>query len=97
MTPGELTHRIIRAPGITPFFLVGDDGRSRRWLSTHAAVLRQLGAVGFIVHVDTIPALAAVRALVPGVTVVPASADDLADRLKISHYPALVTATGIEQ
>ncbi|MEP7248003.1 MAG: DUF2859 domain-containing protein, partial [Gammaproteobacteria bacterium] len=27
----------------------------------------------------------------------PASADDLAGRLGVQHYPVLVTATGIEQ
>jgi integrating conjugative element protein (TIGR03765 family) len=97
LTPGSVPHQLIRAPGLTPFFLAGDDPRSRAWIKAHLAPLRQLGAVGFIVHVDSADALAALRALAPGLTLVPASADDLAVRLHLAHYPALVTATGIEQ
>ena len=97
LTPGSVPHQLIRAPGLTPFFLAGDDPRSRAWMKAHLAPLRQLSAVGFIVHVDSMEALAALRALAPGLTLVPASADDLAVRLHLAHYPALVTATGIEQ
>ena len=41
--------------------------------------------------------LARLRALVPGVPLAPVAGDDLADRLGLRHYPALITATGIEQ
>ncbi|MGS8281918.1 DUF2859 domain-containing protein, partial [Pseudomonas aeruginosa] len=37
------------------------------------------------------------RALVPGVPLAHVSGDDLAERLGLRHYPALITATGIEQ
>jgi integrating conjugative element protein (TIGR03765 family) len=97
LTPGPVPHQLLRSPGLTPFFLAGDDPRSRAWLKEHLTSLRQLGAVGFIVHVDSVAALSALRGLVPGLTLVPASADDLAARLNLAHYPALVTATGIEQ
>jgi integrating conjugative element protein (TIGR03765 family) len=97
LTPGPVAQQLLRSPGLTPFFLAGDDPRSRVWIQTHLAGLRQLGAVGFLVHVDSIDTLSALRALTPGITLVPASADDLAARLHLRHYPALVTATGIEQ
>jgi integrating conjugative element protein (TIGR03765 family) len=97
LTPGPIAHRLIQAPGLTPFFLAGDDPLSRAWIGAHLALLRQLGAVGFIVQVDSSSALTALRAVAPGLTLVPASADDLAARLHLAHYPALVTATGIEQ
>ena len=97
LTPGWVPQRLIHAPGLTPFFLAGDDPRSRVWITAHLASLRQLGAVGFIVHVDSAEAIAALRVLASGLTLVPASADDLAERLQLAHYPALVTATGIEQ
>ena len=38
-----------------------------------------------------------VRAIAPGLNLSPMSADDLAERLGLRHYPVLVTATGIEQ
>jgi hypothetical protein len=39
----------------------------------------------------------ALRSLVPGLPLSPASGDDLAQRLGLRHYPVLITATGIEQ
>ena len=41
--------------------------------------------------------LARLRALAPGLPLAPVASDDLADRLGLRHYPALITATGIEQ
>jgi integrating conjugative element protein (TIGR03765 family) len=97
LTPGPVTHRVIEAPGLTPFFLAGDDPRSRAWVNEHRDTLVHLGAVGFVVQVESASALASLRALARGLTLVPAPADELARRLNLTHYPALVTATGIEQ
>ncbi len=97
LTPGKVDRRIIHVPGLTPFFLIGDDARSRTWLRARIDSLRTLRAVGFVVSVDSPGALSSLRQLASGVTLVPASGDDLAQRLKLQHYPALITATGIEQ
>ena len=37
------------------------------------------------------------RRLAPGLTLSPASGDDLAQRLGLRHYPVLITSTGVEQ
>lgn len=58
--------------------------------------LRALHASGMIVNVEQAQGLAALRAQAAGVTLMPASGDDLARRLGLRHYPVLVTATGIE-
>jgi integrating conjugative element protein (TIGR03765 family) len=97
LTPGEEPRRVIRAPGLTPLFLVGDDDRSRAWLRQRRAALTELRAVGMVVNVATPEALAALRRLVPGLTLAPASGDDVAQRLGLRHYPVLITATGVEQ
>lgn len=97
LRPGDVTRRVIAVPGLSPIFLIGDDTRSREWLRQRAETLRSIRATGFVVHVDTDDELATLRALVPGVTIVPTSGDDLARRLQITHYPVLITATGIEQ
>lgn len=97
LTPGNVERRIIHVPGLTPFFLIGDDARSRTWLRARIDSLRKLRAVGFVVNVDSLDALSSLRQLASGVTLAPASGDDLAQRLKLQHYPALITATGIEQ
>ena len=96
LTPGDEPRRVIRAPGLTPLFLVGDDDRSRAWLKQRGKDLQALRAVGLVVNVATPDALAALRRLAPGVMLSPASGDDLAQRLGLKHYPVLITATGIE-
>jgi integrating conjugative element protein (TIGR03765 family) len=96
LTPGDEPRRVIRAPGLTPLFLVGDDDRSRAWLKQRGKDLQALRALGLVVNVATPEALAALRRLAPGLTLSPASGDDLAQRLGLKHYPVLVTSTGIE-
>ena len=96
LSPGDEPRRVIRAPGLTPLFLVGDDDRSRAWLKQRHVELQTLRAVGLVVSVATPEALAALRRLVPGLVLSPVSGDDLAHRLGIQHYPVLITATGIE-
>ncbi len=95
-TPDDVPRRVIRAPGLSPVFVIGDDTRSRAWLSQHLSTLRELGAVGLVVNVESPPALAALRRLAPGVTLAPTPGDDLARRLGLHHYPVLITATGID-
>lgn len=96
LSPGEEPRRVIRAPGLSPLFLVGDDDRSRAWLRQRHKILRELHAVGLVVNVTTHEALSALRRLAPGLMLSPASGDDLAQRLGLRHYPVLITATGIE-
>ena len=96
LSPGDVPRRVIRAPGLTPLFLVGDDDRSRDWLQQRGKDLQALRAVGLVVNVATPEALAALRRLAPGLVLLPVSGDDLAQRLGIKHYPVLITATGIE-
>ena len=96
LSPGDEPRRVIRAPGLTPLFLVGDDDRSRAWLKQRRAALQQLGAVGLVVNAATPEALVVLRRLAPNLMLSPASGDDLAQRLGIRHYPVLITATGIE-
>ena len=97
LTPDKVTPRAIRSPGMTPFFLVGIDPHSRAWLRQQADVLRNLDAMGLVVNVDTLDELEQLRDSVPGLTLSPVSADDLAGRLGLKHYPVLITATEIRQ
>lgn len=96
LSPGDEPRRAIRAPGLSPFFLVGDDDRSRAWLERRGPALRRMQAVGLVVNVAQPQALAALRRMVPGLTLMPVSGDDLARRLGIHHYPLLITADGVE-
>ncbi|MCQ9617387.1 integrating conjugative element protein [Paenalcaligenes niemegkensis] len=97
LTPGVVARRVIEAAGLQPFFLIGDDEVSHAWLRRHVVSLRERNAAGLVVNVETAQGLERLRALSPGLQLWPVSADDLAERLGLRHYPALITATGIEQ
>lgn len=45
----------------------------------------------------TLARLNALRAIAPALTLLPASADDMAKHLPISAYPVLITDKGLEQ
>lgn len=96
LTPGAVKPKVIAAPGLQPFFLIGDDSASRTWLHGRLHDLRALGAIGLVVEVQTASALDELRKMAPGIMLVATPADDLAQRLGLTHYPVLITATAIE-
>ncbi len=96
LSVGTEKARVIAMAGLSPFFLIGDDATSRAWLLARRNALHALHAIGFVVEVSTATDLHALRQLAPGLTLAPASADDLAQRLGIRHYPVLITPTAIE-
>jgi len=97
LSPGEAKGRVINAPGLQPFFLIGDDELSKAWLAQRLDQLQQLQAVGLVINVASAERFAEVRQWAQGLQVVPAPADDLAGRLGVQHYPLLITATAIQQ
>jgi integrating conjugative element protein (TIGR03765 family) len=96
LTVGTENSRVIAIAGLSSFFLLGDDATSRAWLVARRDALRAMQAIGFVVEVSTADNLRTLRQLAPDLTLVPASADDLAERLGIRHYPVLITPTAIE-
>ncbi|MHC8334098.1 integrating conjugative element protein [Pseudomonas sp. LB3P25] len=97
LTPGAVERRILSATGLPAFFLIGDDARSRTWLKQRLAALIKLNAVGLVVNVESKVALDNLRQVATGLTLTPVSADDLAQRLNLKHYPVLITASSLEQ
>jgi len=97
LTPGTVQGRALNAPGLQPFFLIGDDELSRHWLASRGETLRRLGAVGLAVNVASTDRLAVIRSWSPGLAINPVVGDDLAARLGLAHYPVLITATALEQ
>ena len=97
LTPGVVQARSHDRPFARPFFLIGADSRSRQWLQANRTRLQAIGAVGMLVQAETREDLQAVADLADGLSILPASASDIAKALGISHYPALISAHGIEQ
>lgn len=97
LSPGSVQARAQPRPFARPFFLIGADERSRRWLAAHRDRLKEIGAVGMLVQGETIADLQAVAALAAGLPIMPASATDIATAVGVAHYPVLITSHGIEQ
>lgn len=97
LTPGQVSARALDLPGMQPLFLVGDDPTSISWLTANQEKLTELNAVGLVVNVKTLSQLNKLRTLVPELQLLPVPADDLAKRLKINHYPVLMTERGFSQ
>jgi len=90
LTPGEASTRALQAPGLSPLFLIGDDEYSRHWLRQQRRQLKDQQAIGLVVNIDTAAALAELRRLAPDLTLILTSGDDLAQRLRLHHYPVLL-------
>ncbi len=97
LSPGDVMPRAFSLPGMIPLFLAGDDERSRRWLAGNAAELARMRATGVIVNVTSPARLKALAALAPGVNLIPASGEEMVQRLGIQHYPVLVYDRGLSQ
>jgi integrating conjugative element protein (TIGR03765 family) len=63
----------------------------------HRERLKEIGAVGMLIQADTLDDLQTIAELAAGLSVMPASARDIAKAIGISHYPVLITPNGIEQ
>ncbi|EBK3988943.1 integrating conjugative element protein [Salmonella enterica] len=95
--PGQQPRLALNLPGMTPLFLIGDDPQSTEWLRQHQDVLKTLHATGLVVNVTTLARLNALRGIVPELTLLPVSADDMAKHLPITAYPVLITDKGLAQ
>ncbi|MCP5443396.1 MAG: integrating conjugative element protein [Chromatiaceae bacterium] len=97
LTPGPVQPNTHDRPFTRPFFLIGSDNLSRQWLLEHRDRLKEIGAVGMLIQAETLDDLQTIAELAAGLSVMPASASDIAKVLGVSHYPVLITPHGIEQ
>ncbi|WP_419851720.1 integrating conjugative element protein [Actinobacillus pleuropneumoniae] len=94
---GKVSPQTVNLPGAIPLFLIGADDTSVNWLEAQREQLISMNATGLVINVQNMEQLTRLRQIVPSLTLMPASADSLADRLNIYHYPILITAEGITQ
>ena len=80
-----------------PFFLIGSDVMSLRWLASHRDVLEDLGAVGMLIQAETETDVRRVAEVAQGLSITLGSGIDLAAALGIDRYPVLITPDGLRQ
>lgn len=104
MTPGkiDIPSRMrndgkVKMPGMQPLCLIGDDALSEDWFRQKLPELKKMAATCLVVNVQQYERLQQLRNIDNSIPLLPVSADDLAKRLKIVHYPVLITEKGIEQ
>lgn len=97
LTPGFVEPRALKLPGIGALFLVGDDAQPREWLLRNAELLSRRDAVGMVVNVSNSASLQQLRQTAPDVQLAPVSGSVLARRLKLEHYPVLITEHSMSQ
>lgn len=98
LSPGDVAARPLQRPALTrPLFLIGSDARSLAWLTRHRARLLSLQAVGMLVQAENRDDLARVARAASGVPIMPAPATTVAHAFGLTHYPVLISRTGIEQ
>lgn len=97
MKVGKVVPRKMNLPTMHPMFLIGDDEVSEMWLRQRLAYLIDIGATGLVVNIKDYERLQQLRTIAKNMPLLPVSADDLAQRLKLTHYPVLITQQSIEQ
>ena len=79
-----------------PIFIVGADSRSKKWLLAHKLRLKKLGAIGYVVNVDSLAEYHAFSSET-GAYLQPMSSDYLVKKYNIKHYPVFINNKSIEQ
>ena len=97
MQPGRVIAHAVEFPNLSqPFFLLGTDPLSQRWLAQNRARLLELHAMGLVVEAAGAADYARLQALAGALPLAPVVGTDIAQALGVDHYPVLVTAAGIE-
>lgn len=98
MTPGRVQTRTINRPFLTQaIFIVGADELSLTWLKEHRQQLKKYNATGIAVNVKTQKQLEQLLQTSGGLAINPVAGDKISRQLSLKHYPALISATRIEQ
>jgi integrating conjugative element protein (TIGR03765 family) len=80
-----------------PFFIVGGDAQSLRWLSENYQFFLDVQAKGLITNINSQEEFDNIQALFPDIRLMPVNVDDMAEIFKINHYPVFITKTSVEQ
>jgi len=98
MTPGRVQTRTINRPFLNqPIFIVGADALSLTRLKEHRQQLKKHNATGIAVNVKTQKELEKMVQASGGLAINPVAGDKISRQLSLKHYPALISATRIEQ
>ncbi len=98
MTPGALiANKQAPISFMQPIFILGTDELSKQWLQQKHAQLQASHAIGFLIQAQNQAEVDEMKQLAAGLLLITASGDIFARKLKLEHYPVLLTRAGIVQ
>lgn len=97
LSPGNVERTAQHFDLPSPICIVGDDRRSRLWISQRVDTLRSLNAACFAVDVRDQSTWSALRGAAGAVSLSPVHGKVFADRFGIQHYPIVITKDGYGQ
>ena len=104
LTPGRVESRPLTKINenmarvvIRPLFLFGADARSLAWVRQNRERFKALYAVGMLIAARTDSDVLAAQQAVGDLPLFGGSANDIAEALKLEHYPVLITPDGVSQ
>lgn len=79
-----------------PMFIIGYDPVSMKWLKDNRELLSEKGAIGLVVNVETNEQMEELQKLAGDkVMMQPTPGDNLAEHLKLKHYPFYMDSMGV--
>lgn len=98
LTVGRVqTRQVKMAQSFAPFFIIGDDTVSRRWLERNKSVLKKKNAQGLVAQVESEEKFNELRAIGAGLRLLPFPATQLAKVFGVKHYPVYIGPDRITQ
>ena len=98
MQPGNVVITAKPLPYLRqPIFFIGSDAYSKSWLKARRQQLINLKAIGFLVQANDIADIKKITQLSHGLYIIPASAQQIAKEIGLTHYPILISSDGWEQ
>jgi integrating conjugative element protein (TIGR03765 family) len=95
--PGQIEKRMLAAPAPRPFFILGTDEASRRWLSVNKQYLLTLQTTGYVTALDSESQLLDMNRLASPLKLYPLPITQEVVDLGITAYPVLIHGREIKQ
>jgi integrating conjugative element protein (TIGR03765 family) len=80
-----------------PFFIIGGDAQSLRWLSENYHYFLKIQAKGLITNLNSQEEFDNIQTLFPDVRLMAVNVDDMTTLFGIQHYPVFINKTSVEQ
>jgi integrating conjugative element protein (TIGR03765 family) len=80
-----------------PFFIIGGDAQSLRWVSENYHYFLEIQAKGLITNLNSQEEFDNIQMLFPDVRLIAVNVDDMTTLFGIQHYPVFINKMSVEQ